>query len=230
MMWKIQCALPARHMTQVVIPSPRLRAWLPLLLLLVSCAHKVVSFSVEPPVVCAGQAVEVKWNVQGRASLRIDGGAGESSEELVPSEGERRLVIAKRTTFTIRALDANPADGQSVGTKAVDVPEGPVEKAATSTCDTTSGKCLGTFDLKSEGSGLQVRRIAGPKIVRAGRVQPGTICVSHQGLAPTCVSGDGIADVVVDAAGTWTLETLLPTGVSAAPGPQLRVQLGFGCP
>jgi len=200
------------------------------LLVFASCAHKVVSFSVEPPVVCSGQPAQVQWSVQGRASLRIDRGAGDANEEEVPSKGERSLVVTQATTFTIRALDANPADGQSFGTKSVAVPQGPVEKAAASACDVASAKCQGTFEIDAGGGGLQVRSLAAPTIVRAGRVQPGRICVSHEGLAPACLAPDGRVDVAVSAQGVWTLETDLSAGEDAMPGPQLRIQLGFGCP
>ena len=210
--------------------SKRFLLWLPALLLVVSCAHKVVSFSVEPPLVCPGQVVSLKWNVQGRASLRTGQGESDSKDEPVPSQGERSLSVANPTAFTIRALDANPADGQSFATRSVDVVKGPVEKAAASTCDAGSGKCRGSFELVTAGSALRVLAIAAPRIVRAGRVQPGRICVSHAEMASTCISGDDKVDVAVGADGVWTLETDLPATETGAPDPQLRVQLGFGCP
>ncbi len=205
--------------------------WLSSLVLLASCAHhRVVAFSVEPTLVCPGQAVDVKWNVQGRASLRTDSGGNQGSEEPVSSQGERKVNLGQPTTFTVRALDANPADGQSFAAQSVDVPQAPVFKAANATCDPASGKCTGTFTLATAGSGVQVRTIAAPKIVQGGRVQPGRICVTHAGLAPTCISGDDKADVAVAAGGDWTLQADLPAGEGGAIGPQLRVQLGFGCP
>jgi hypothetical protein len=200
------------------------------LLLLASCAHKVVSFSVEPLAVCSGQSVDIRWNVQGRASLRIDRGGGDAAEEAVPSQGERKLTVSKPTTITVRALDANPADAHAQGIQFVDVPQGAVEKGASASCDSSSGKCTGSFDMQITGPGLTVRSLATPMIVRLGHAQPGRICVSHAGLAPTCLSANDKAEVAVAAAGVWTLETELPAGESTTPGPQLRVQLGFGCP
>jgi len=198
---------------------------------LASCAHhKVVAFAVEPTLICPGQAVEVTWTVQGRASLRADIGSTSGADELVPSQGERKVSLDLPATFTVKALDANPADGQSFASRSVEVPQAPVVKAANATCDAASGKCTGTFTLATTGAGVLVRTIARPSIVWGGHAQTGRICVAHVGLASTCVTGNDTAEVAVAAGGDWTLATDLPAGESGSPGPQLRVELGFGCP
>jgi len=200
------------------------------LLLPASCAHKVVSFSVEPPLVCEGQTVKVDWDVEGRASLKTDRGAGDSKEEEVPSQGERSSVVQNRTTFTIRALDANPANPPSFASKSVDVAQAPVDKGTNATCDTASRKCRGSFALRTTDNTVKVQTIAAPRVVVAGHVQPATICVSHAGLAPACLAADDKLTIAVPADGTWELETDLPDDYAGPPDPQLRIQLGFGCP
>jgi hypothetical protein len=75
-----------------------------------------------------------------------------------------------------------------------------------------------------------VRTLAVPKIVRAGHLQVGRICVSHAGLPVTCLAADDRVAVAVSADGPWTLETDLPADDPNGPAPQLRLQLGFGCP
>jgi hypothetical protein len=193
------------------------------------CAHKVVSFSVEPQLVCAGERVKVDWDVEGRASLKSDRGGGDTSEIEVPSQGEQSPVVEKRTTFTIRALDANPADPPSFASKSVDVALAPMEKGTNTTCDPAARKCRGSFVISAEGHAVMVRTLGGPRAVQAGHARPAPICVSH-GSAPICLSGDAKVDVSLPADGTWELETDLPADYAGPPDPQLRIQLGFGCP
>jgi hypothetical protein len=202
---------------------------LSLALLFSSCAHGVQAFSVEPPLVCPGQTVVVRWQVQGRASLRAERGSNDWDQEDVPSQGQRSLALATPTTFTLRAVDANPAAGHASAIKQADVAQGPTEKAVASTCDAEAGKCRGTFELAAS-QGLMVRSLAAPKIVRAGHVQGGRICVRHAGLPTTCLAADERVAVAVSAGGPWTLETDLPTDDPNGPAPQLRLQMGFGCP
>jgi hypothetical protein len=214
------------------IPVSRWRSMLWILPLLVptACAHKVVSFSAEPPLVCAGERVKVEWDVEGRASLRTDRGDGDSTEMEVSSQGEQSPAVEKRTTFTIRALDANTADPPSFASKSVDVASAPIEKGVNAVCDAAARKCRGSFTIRSESQTVMVRTLSGPRMVQAGRAAPATICVSHEGIPPTCLSGDDRVAVAVPAQGPWELETDLPADYAGPPDPQLRVRLGFGCP
>jgi hypothetical protein len=172
----------------------------------------------------------VAWDVEGRASLKADRGGGDSTETEVPSQGEQAPVVEKRTTFTIRALDANSAAPPSFASQSVDVASAPVDKGANAVCDPTARKCRASFSIRSDGQTVTVRTLASPRMVQAGNVRPATICVSHDGNAPTCLSGDDKVAVAVPAQGIWELVTDLPTDYAGPPDPQLRVRLGFGCP
>jgi len=217
-------------MRQVLANTVCRALWLLSLIAPAACAHKVVAFSVQPALVCPGERVKVDWDVEGRASLKTDRGDGDSSDVEVPSQGEQEPAVERRTTFTIRALDASPADPPSFASKSVDVALAPVEKGVNATCDAGSRKCRGSFTIGADDQTLTVKTIAGPRVVEGGRARPASICVSHAGMATACLSGDDKVAVAVPAQGAWELETDLPTGYAGPPDPQLRIQLGFGCP
>jgi hypothetical protein len=172
----------------------------------------------------------VEWDVEGRASLKADRGDGDATEMEVPSQGEQAPAVEKRTTFTIRALDANTAAPPAFASQSVDVATAPVEKGTNAVCDAVSRKCRGSFAIRAEGQPVTVRSLSAPRVVQAGNARPATICVSHDGLPPTCVSGDDSVAVAVPAQGLWELATDLPADYAGPPDPQLRIRLGFGCP
>jgi hypothetical protein len=209
---------------------------LPLVALLPSACGphpQVTSFNVLPPLVCPGQSAVVNWNVLGRASLRAERGAADWDEGAVPSEGSRTVVPAMTTTFKITALDANPADGASYGTKLVQIPRPAQNKAATSTCDAASRKCKGSFVLDNGGGAMRALTLSAPTRVRGGKEEPAKICVTHDGLpTQTCVPAGGSLAIgpSVAAEGSWTLESELGVGDGLEPPPQLRIHFDFGCP
>lgn len=218
-------------MTEASPVGSRVRCLVGLLPLLAvaACAHEVVAFAVDPPLACPGQTVTIRWQVKGRAALRTERAANDWNEEQVPAQGERRQAVTQRTTFTITAADASPAQGHRFASRTVDMAQGPSVRAAETTCDPGSGKCRGTFELAPGSPALMVRSLSGAKIVAAGQTWPGQVCVSHAGLPATCLGASDSIVVDVAAAGPWTLETDLPAETTHSP-PQLRVQLGFGCP
>jgi hypothetical protein len=192
-------------------------------------AAKVQSFSVDPPMVCPGQTATVQWQVQGRASLRIERGPHDWDEGEVPSTGSRTVSPAASTSFTVRALDADPAAGASFGTKGVQVPSGPDDRENVAACDAATRKCTASFTLQDGGDALQVRSLSTPVVVRSGAASPGAITVTHGGFQALVATG-GSTPASVPAAGLWTLQVDLGPNDPLTPPPRLQVRLDFGCP
>jgi hypothetical protein len=200
----------------------------------VACGHppRVVSFTVEPPLVCAGRSVEVKWEVEGAAKLETRQGSGDWVGETVASKGSKTLPVTVTTSFKVTALDANPAKGPSFGEKQVEVPGNTSQqKRVMTTCD--AAKCTGTMTLdtpqQAPGQTMQVVRISAPTTTQSGHTQPGTICVTHEGLSRTCFTAEHPIETAVPAGGTWTLETELTDPAQAIPPPALTVTFELGC-
>jgi hypothetical protein len=204
---------------------------LPLVLLCTQCGPhpQVNTFTVEPPLICPGQEVQVQWDVRGRASLRAEPAAADWDGGAVLSQGKRTVHPTTTTSFTVTALDANPADGNSFATKPVQVPRPAEDRAAHATCDPGSRKCTGSLTIDS-APGVDVRRLSAPTLVQSGRSLPIEVCVTHDGLARTCIGPGATTDVHVTAGGTWTLEATFDPSAAPTPPPQLRVHFDFGCP
>lgn len=210
---------------------PRVDSMLSLVITVSACGPhaQVKSFSVEPQALCKGQDVVVKWDVRGRAALQADPTPPNWNDGATASMGSRRVVPAVTTKFEVHALDANPADGNSFARQVARIEGAPEEHGVTTTCDVTQRTCTGTFTLDASAD-VQVRRLSQPKAVQGGHVSPVQVCVSHPGLARTCLASDEVADVSIAGAGVWTLEATLGPELKAEPPPQLRILLGFGCP
>jgi hypothetical protein len=194
------------------------------------CAHKaVVSFNVDPQLSCPGKPVLVQWEVNGRASLHAEPAPKDWVEGATDSKGSRQVFPEVTTAFTVTALDANPAQGNSSGTKSVQVLPHNDNRAASSSCDETTHHCQGSFTLKSIDS-LRVVKISNPTFVRSGQRQARDVCVTAPNGAKTCVKANQGAELSAPANGSWVLETELAPEEPATPPPQLRLFFDFGCP
>jgi hypothetical protein len=192
------------------------------------CPSKVSSFSVQPPMVCPGQSATVQWDVRGRASLRAERAPNDWDEGEVPSTGSRIVMPSGSTTFTVKALDANPADGASFGTKPLQVPQGAEDRGNNASCDSATRKCTATFSLE-DGSGLlKVQSLSAPTVIQGGVSKAAAITVTH-GAWHEVVPAGGTTPAGVAASGAWTLEIDLSPADPLAPPPQLRVRVDFGC-
>jgi hypothetical protein len=186
-------------------------------------------FTVDPPLACPGQIVQVQWRVQGKATLRAERGSADWDEEEVPSSGRRFVAPAVTTTFKITASDVNPAAGPSFGVKTVEIPKLFDERRVVASCDPAIGKCRGEFVLDNAAGALRVRRLSAPLVIQRGHAQAAEVCVTHDGVPGTCVSAGQAIDVDVPANGTWTLEAALAAGMPVTPPPALSIHLDFGC-
>jgi hypothetical protein len=216
--------------------SPSASLLPPLIALLPSACGphaQVNSFNALPQDVCPGQGSVVSWDVRGRASLRAERGTSDWDEGAVPSRGSRTVVPAVTTTFTITAVDANPANGSAYAAKLVRIPRPAENKAVTSVCDAASRKCKGSFALDNGAGPMRALTLSSPTRVRSGKAEPATICVTHEGLpTETCVPAGGTVAIgaSVPAHGAWTLESDLGSDDALEPPPQLRIHFDFGCP
>jgi hypothetical protein len=211
------------------------RSVLVVVVLLAGCPppSQVNSFSVKPALACPGQAVVVNWDVKGRATLRTATTPDDQNDAnlaTVGSKGPKTVTPSSSTWFTITALDADRAKVQWQSMQEVEVPQLPVDKGDTSTCD-TSGKCTVTFTLDNPGKTLQVRHLSEPKLVQSGHVMRTQICLTHAGLAPgTCVDPGATVAIAAPADGDWTLAAQLPAGADPTIPPLLQLHFDFGCP
>ncbi|HET7502439.1 MAG TPA: hypothetical protein VFK02_15575 [Kofleriaceae bacterium] len=191
--------------------------------------HPPPVFTVEPAQVCPGQVVEVHWEVSGQATLRTERSATDWDEEAVPPSGRRRLAPAVTTTFTLGTPDANPAKGPSFGTRTVEVVRASGERRVLSRCDAATARCTGSFEIGGGAGALQARRLSLPLAIQGGRSHAIELCVTHDGMPRTCVGPEQAVEVAAAATGSWTLEAVLPAGLSVTPPPALAVQLELGC-
>jgi hypothetical protein len=216
----------------------------------IGCNHdRVNGFHVGLPTqistvsVCSGQQVNVKWEVNGKASLGTAKGGPEVNHKAadfvmkdVASSGEQLFTVTESTAYRISAVNANPADDGSFADQYAVVPVGPINKGNTATCD-ASNRCKTSFTLEATPSML-VRWVGSPLVQVSGHSEPIKICVSHEGSTPVCVDHNGVANVNnASAAGTWTLEADVPTSVMPTPSPGepppppvLKMHFDFGCP
>lgn len=164
------------------------------------------------------------WQVRGAASLRAERGPQSWDEGAVPSEGQRKLMATETTTFTLRALDANPAQKDAYSVRPLAVPRLDDDRVAPADC--SGSKCSGSFEL-SAVPGLRVSRLSAPSIVAAGQFQAATVCVTPPSAARTCVAPGSDAAIDVLAAGPWKLEAELPPNLTVPP--QLHIHLDFRC-
>jgi hypothetical protein len=160
--------------------------------------------------------------------LRAARGDDDWDDQEVLAEDVRTVAAAKSTAFKIVALDANPADGRSFGTKSLAIANLPAEKIATTICDPTSRRCRGSFAFDTTAGKMSVRHLSEPTVIRAGRSESRQICVAHGGLSATCVPEGGL-DVVTAAEGEWILETALKPGETPEPGPKLKLTFTYAC-
>jgi hypothetical protein len=197
----------------------------------VCCAPRVNTFKV-PESACPRDRVVVSWDVTGPASLHAERGPNDWDEGPVPSVGTRTLSSSASTTFTITALSADPANGNSKGTKTLQIQQGASEpNIANATCDATTSKCVGAFIVVGSTSPV-AKRISAPMMISSGVEAPTRICVTHEGLALGCVDPGGtltLPPAGVVASGKWQLEAELPANQPAMPGPRLQINVDFGC-
>jgi hypothetical protein len=190
---------------------------------------QILAFKVEPSLVCPGEGVHVRWEVRGRASLQATRGPKDWDEGEVPSDGERVVVPSTTTEFKLTALDANPARSMSYANQNVQVAQLSSERAVETTCDPATRKCTGTFTLETGGGALKVRELSAPMLVRSGHQLPAQVCVTHQGLARTCIQPQGNVTLHAVADGPWNIETDLGPGDPVAPPPRLQLSVAFEC-
>ena len=190
---------------------------------------QVETFTVAPPAICAGQSVTLTWDVKGRASLKASPAPVGWSDGPVASTGSMTAAPTSTTTFAVIAVDANPANGNSSGSKVVQVAAGSSPRAATTQCDAAEKKFEGSFALDGYSSAIKVARISAPTAVRAGVESPRRICVTHDGRQ-LCLDPNQAVDFAAPAAGTWVLDADRSADESCTPPLQLHVQIDFQCP
>lgn len=202
-----------------------------LVVLAFACRHpQVKAFDVKPQMACPGQEVLVTWDVDGAARLRAERGASDWDEELVMSTGSRKVVPATSTKFTITALDANAALGNSYGTKEVTLPKLADERRThDNACDATTRSCSGVFTLETATGSVHVKRLSAPRITQAGKTRPAAVFVTHDGLPKTPLQPDQPLSVDVLAAGEWKVEAELDVPPTEPP-PAFTVLVDFACP
>jgi hypothetical protein len=194
------------------------------------CAHPQIKvYAIEPPVVCPGQRAHVRWQVEGRATLRAERGKDDWDEEEILSQADRTVAPVTTTHYFLTAIDANPADGHRTAMKSVEVPALTSVREVTTTCDPAQRKCSGSFTLESQGGLLHLRQITMPTMTRAGHQSGRRICLSRANTAPVCVATGTSATVSGVADGSWTLETDLLEGETLAPPPTLSVTVSLDC-
>jgi len=192
-------------------------------------AHPGVNtFTASPPLSCPDGSVVLEWNVTGPAALRAVPPPASWADGPVPSQGSRTVQVAQDTTFSVTALDANPASGNSIGSRPVKVTALNQEKGASAPCDEQTRVCRGTFTLSSGGASIS--RLANPSFKRDGTVVAREVCVTPPGGAKLCIAANASVAVGTPADGVWTMETTLGPAEAAAPPPQLRITVDFGCP
>jgi hypothetical protein len=206
--------------------------WIAAIAVLACCNHPgIVKFEVEPSTVCPGKEAVVTWQVDGAARLRAERGPNDWDEQDVPSTGKRRVVPAAKTAFTLTALDANPARGKAYGTKSIELPRLDDERRThDNNCDETARTCGGVFTLDEHAAG-RVIGLRAPRVTRGGKtVDASRICITHDGLAKTCVTPTTPATVDVAAAGTWRVELDLGPDEPTEPPPAFTLTVDFACP
>jgi hypothetical protein len=199
-------------------------------LLLTGCPHtgRVLAFSAEPPLTCAGKPVLIKWAVQGHAALRADPAPPNWNEQM-PSSGELSVPLTTTTTFTLQALDANLAKGNSSGNQRVQINPHNQKLGNSAPCDAATRSCSGSFSLQSGGT-LQAVQLANPSFFRLGTETPHDVCVTPPNGQKTCVAAGQTVNLASPADGTWKIEAELGASDAVTPPPQLRVEFDFGCP
>src|SRR5450432_1530235 len=188
----------------------------------------VDSFAASPALTCPNGSVVLEWEVTGAASLRAVPPPASWSDGPVPSQGSRTVQVAQDTTFSVTALDANPASGNSTGSRPVKVTALNQEKGVSAACDEQTRVCRGTFTLSSGGASIS--RLASPSLKRDGALVAREVCVTPPGAAKICVAPNASVVVGTPADGLWTMETTLGTTEELTPPPQLRITVDFGCP
>ena len=206
-------------------------AWVVLSLGLVAGAacqptYKVTSFSVTPPLVCEGRPTTVAWEVVGPAQLRTERSATDFTDEDVPSTGTKTVVPTTATTFTMTAVNGNPAEGNRTKNQSVDIVKNGV-LSGISTCDAT-GACLAKFT-PAPGPGAQVKKLSAPVAVMAGRHVKTQICVTHLTMTERCIPAEGAIEVDLPLAGDWILQTKIEGDPETTPPPRLDVVFEVSC-
>jgi hypothetical protein len=129
-------------------PAPKRALWVRLLVgvAALGCTYQVHVFTVEPALVCPGQPVKVAWQVDGPTSLRAEPKPNGWDDGEVASQGTRTVTPTVPTEFTVAAIKANKAKGNSQATKSVQIAKaGPgAELGSNTTCD-ASGICTGSL-------------------------------------------------------------------------------------
>jgi hypothetical protein len=171
----------------------------------------------------------VEWEVRGRASLRSERGPNDWEEGDVPSTGRRTVTPAASTSFTLRALDAKPAEGAAFAVKPLLVARAAEDRGNVGACDPNTRKCSAMFSLEDGGGSLRVRSLSAPRVVQGGVTKSTALSVSHGGWRAVVPAG-GSASANVPAQGDWTIEEDLAPGEASTPPPTLKVLVEFGCP
>jgi|GEM_PF-2278996 len=195
---------------------------------LACCAHDaVLAFHVEPPLVCANQAVAITWQVRGRAQLKANPSPLGWKEDVPSVGGLPQVKVAEDTTFTIVAPDANQARGASFASQTAQVTAQTDNRAVQATCD-ASGNCIGTLTIDADKS-VRVIQIATPAWRSGFKVAEHEVCVTPPAGSRMCLAPKTSAALGVPANGTWTFDMKLAQDESGDPPPQLRVFFDFGC-
>jgi len=185
------------------------------------CKYQVNSFAPDRFDLCPGEATILHWDVDGPATLRAERTEADWDEQVVPSAGMRSFAETSSTKFTLTALKQNPAEGNfKVVTVfvATNGPRGGIVKCATGLC---------TASLNPDAASVRVARLSQPTMTVGGRVEAVRICVTHEGMAKTCVDPGQSASVDVPFGGAWTLEALAPP--DATPPQKLALSFEFNC-
>jgi hypothetical protein len=201
----------------------------PLLLSTLSCCTHdgIVAFNVTPPLVCATKTVAITWNVRGRAQLNADPPPPNWNPQVASQGSLPAVPVAKDTTFTLVALDADPARGAANAQQPAQVTDQDDPRAAQASCD-TAGNCSGDITINADPS-VRVKKLSGPTWRVGFKVAPHEVCVTPPGGQPSCVPENGSLDLNAPANGKWLFSAKLPAGYGDPPPSQLRAVFDFGC-
>lgn len=195
-------------------------------MLMFGCGPKggIVTFDVPPGPICAGQSVDVRWEVKGPAKLVAEPPPPDwpTGEAKVDSTSSKPATLAQDTTFSLTAVDGDAAIGTAYKSKTVSVAASG-DRGAELSCD--GQHCIGTFMIPPPADKLTVASLGQPRIKAGGRVAKARLCVEHAGLASTCIDPDQQVSVNMPAAGSWTIS--VPQS-DPMPGGFI-LEVGFAC-
>lgn len=197
---------------------------------LAACNAHIAHFEVAPRHACAGQAVDIRWQVQGKARLSVLPTTAGAPEGDLPSRGQVTIHPTGKTRVSLRVTRwLGEPTGADVDVDADVDMAAPVEIAAT----LADGSCQdGVLTMKTETKGfgddlravwvnanqraLDITRLDGDGHVVTARVVPGEAATR--------------AFAMLSVNGRWTLSTKLAPGESCQnPPPVLTATVSPGC-